>query len=184
MADQPTNQPTDHELASLEEAAARLGITVNAVRQRMKRGTLTGRKTAGGWLVEWRPTTTMVGDHAPTDRPTTPVGRRPTTTDHAASEAVGALREILAEERAALADERAKVERLVEAAAVWQVRAIQAEERLKQLSAGEDARSQPTGVEPNAPPRPPGEVTSGPETNEPHRESIVVSVWRRLFGGG
>src|SRR5215207_9065020 len=45
----PTDQPTTSAPVPIEEAAAALGITVNAVRQRLKRGTLTGIKTDAGW---------------------------------------------------------------------------------------------------------------------------------------
>ena len=82
-ADQePTDQPTTPAPVPIEEAAAALGITVNAVRQRLKRGTLTGIKTDAGWLVDilptdHRPTT----DQQPTDRPTTTINQRPTTVD-------------------------------------------------------------------------------------------------------
>jgi hypothetical protein len=37
----------------IAEAAARLGITVDAVRKRIQRGTLTGEKTDTGWTVVW-----------------------------------------------------------------------------------------------------------------------------------
>ena len=37
----------------IAEAAARLGITVDAVRKRIQRGTLTGQKTDTGWTVVW-----------------------------------------------------------------------------------------------------------------------------------
>ncbi len=37
----------------IAEAAARLGISVDAVRKRIQRGTLTGQKTDTGWTVVW-----------------------------------------------------------------------------------------------------------------------------------
>ncbi len=56
----------------IAEAAARLGITVDAVRKRIQRGKLTGQKTDTGWTVVWtepdiRPDTvpTAVPDLAP-----------------------------------------------------------------------------------------------------------------------
>ncbi len=98
--DRPTDRPwTDHGPVSLEEAAERLGVTVNAVRQRLKRGTLNGHKTPDGWVVVWPPakptdhgptidaawsaTDRPTSDHRPTDQPT---NGRPTAdraTDHA-----------------------------------------------------------------------------------------------------
>ncbi len=60
LADQSDQPPTDHATTPapvpIEEAAAALGISVNAVRQRLKRGTLTGIKTDAGWLVDVLPT--------------------------------------------------------------------------------------------------------------------------------
>ncbi len=37
----------------IAEAAARLGISVDAVRKRIQRGKLTGQKTDNGWTVVW-----------------------------------------------------------------------------------------------------------------------------------
>jgi len=37
----------------IAEAAARLGISADAVRKRIQRGKLTGHKTDSGWTVEW-----------------------------------------------------------------------------------------------------------------------------------
>ncbi len=154
MSDQPTNQrPTDHSGQSdrpagnhrpittdpapvpIEEAAARLGITVNAVRQRIKRGTVEGYKTPAGWVVVVEQPTT---DQGPTDRPTRsadhttrPTSQRPTTTDQAGNVDLAPL-------AAVIADLTRENRQLAEAAAIWQVRAVQAEERLKQLTAGDD----------------------------------------------
>ncbi len=71
----------------IEEAAARLGITVNAVRQRIKRGTVEGYKTPAGWVVVVdRPTT----DQGPTDH-------RPTTTDQAGNMDLAPLTAVIAD---------------------------------------------------------------------------------------
>lgn len=56
----------------MDEAAATLGITVNAVRQRIKRGTITGEKRGGVWYVSLSTVDSGRTDR-PTDRP------RPTT---------------------------------------------------------------------------------------------------------
>jgi hypothetical protein len=84
MTDQTTTNdqpPTDHtdqtpEVISLEEAATRLGISTNAVRQRIKRGTLTGDRTTTPWSVLWspgrsRPTTGQPSTDQPTMESTT-----------------------------------------------------------------------------------------------------------------
>jgi len=178
MTDQP---PTNYERVSLEEAALRLGITVNAVRQRLKRGTLIGVKSTDGWLVDWRPTTNEADSRSSTNQPTITGGYRPTTTDHAAIEAIGVLRDLLTEERAALAEERAKIERLVEATTYWQSRANQAEEKLKMLVAGDDAPVPRTEAS-TASPAGQGEEMATNAT--PASQVEGRPWWRRWFGGG
>ncbi len=194
MSGRPTNRPTnhddqgdrpagdhrptttDHAPVPIEEAAARLGITVNAVRQRIKRGTVEGYKTPAGWVVVVeRPTT----DQGPTDQPTIatdhttrPTNQRPTTTDQAGNVDLAPL-------AAVIADLTRENRQLAEAAAIWQVRAVQAEERLKQLTAGGDT---PTDA-PQASPFAPGEAEPAeraPDTSS----SWWASWWRRLVGGG
>ncbi len=150
---------TDHAPVPIEEAAARLGITVNAVRQRIKRGTVEGYKTPAGWVVVVeRPTT----DQEPTDRPTTatdhttrPTNRRPTTTDQAGNVDLAPL-------AAVISDLTRENRQLAEAAAIWQVRAVQAEERLKQLTAGDDT---PTDA-PSAAPEPHHEAQPAERTSD------------------
>lgn len=53
--------------------------------------------------------------------------------------------------------------------------------RIEALTAGEDARSSPTGPVDSARPGAAGEATGAPET---HRESVVASLVRRVFGRG
>jgi hypothetical protein len=126
--DQPaTDQPTTSDLVSLEDAALTLGITVNAVRQRIKRGTLTGIKTDAGWLVDMVATNQESGTDRPTTRPTNhtapPTDHRPTIDLAPMVNHIATLEE--------------QVQRLTEASTMWQVRARQAEEQLLQLTAGE-----------------------------------------------
>ena len=137
MTDQPTDQgdrppgdhrPTtgDHAPVPSEAAATRLGITVNAVRQRVKRGTIEGYKTPAGWVVVVdRPTT----DRPPTSATDQPTNQRPTTTDQAPTVDLAPL-------AAVISDLTRENRQLAEAATAWQVRAMQAEERLTQLTAG------------------------------------------------
>ncbi len=131
VTDQPaTGQPTTPALLTLEEAAAALGITVNAVRQRIKRGTLIGIKTDAGWLVDMVATNQESG----TDRPTTrPTNHTPTPTDHQPTIDLAPLVSHIA----TLEDQ---VQRLTEASTMWQMRARQFEERLQALTAGETPR--------------------------------------------
>jgi len=125
--DQPaTDQPTTPALVTLEDAADALGITVNAVRQRIKRGTLTGIKAETGWLVDMVATNQESG----TDRPTTrPTNHTSAATDHRPTIDLAPLVSHIA----TLEDQ---VQRLAEASTMWQIRARQAEEQLKQLAAG------------------------------------------------
>jgi len=88
MSDQPTDQPTERStdrpadspaLESVDVAAVRLGISRNAVLQRIKRGTLSGQKVDGVWWV-------IVGDRFSgyvIDRPSGLTTEQPTdrTTD-------------------------------------------------------------------------------------------------------
>ena len=135
--DQGGEMPAEETPLPLDEAAAALGISVNAVRQRIKRGTLLGVKSAAGWAV-W----------LPTNQPTTPtIGRQPTnqppawlqpTTDRPPTNPVD-----LAPLAELIARQGEDIRRLAEASTAWQFRAMQAEERLKQLTAGDAGQGAP-----------------------------------------
>jgi hypothetical protein len=75
LIDQTNRPPTDQpERVSLEEAAARLGISTNAVRQRIKRGTLAADRSVSPWVVIWSPGRSQpTTDRPPTDQSTTRV---------------------------------------------------------------------------------------------------------------
>jgi hypothetical protein len=87
--DQPTNQPEsrpddqpatdqlDQVEYTLDEAAVRLGITREAVRLRVRRGTLVGTRRNGQWVVRLVAVTADTTDHV-TDRPVDQPARRPT----------------------------------------------------------------------------------------------------------
>jgi hypothetical protein len=62
------------------------------------------------------------------------------------------------------------------------LRAIQAEQAQKPSPATDDV-SEPSN-EDSACPGETGDAVSGPETVETHPESVVASLWRRLFGRG
>jgi len=140
-----TDHAPDPAPLTVEAAAIALGITANAVRQRMKRGTLAGEKTAGGWVV-WLPTdqaTTPLVGRSVADQPTTP--DRPTTDRPRPTSAAGVNLAPLAELIERQGDE---IGRLREAAAIWQVRAMQAEDRLKQITAGDVTPQDATAATP------------------------------------
>ncbi len=71
-----------------------------------------------------------------------------------------------------------QVRQLTEAATVWQVRAIQAEERLQALTAGDDTSSDAPQAAPFAPGAAQATET-GPDASSPW----WASWWRRWFGG-
>ncbi len=126
---EPTYQPPDAPLWTLEEAATALEITVNAVRQRLKRGTLTGIKTDDVWLVDIIATNQRPATDRPSGRPT----------NHATTQATEQPTIDLAPLVSHIASLEEQVQRLTEATTMWQIRARQAEEQLKQLTAGESS---------------------------------------------
>ncbi len=181
--DQPTNQPpgdvdqppTDLPVApltfTLEEAASALGISVNVVRQRIKRGTLVGIKTEAGWLVDMVAT----NQHPTTDRPSTSATNQTTNhgsqqTDHQPTIDLAPLVDHIA----TLEDQ---VQRLTEATTMWQIRARQAEEQLKALSAGTSETNtdqEPGGIDPEQP-----QVL---QESDPAPMGLVA-WWKRVWGG-
>jgi hypothetical protein len=192
MSDQPplvvdhdNDRPPDHEPAtdqettdqrpvSLEEAAERLGITVNAVRQRLKRGTLQGKKTPAGWVVVVPTNLATTTDHGRS------VSDQPSTTGRSATNrppdqaSIAPLAELIAELTRENRD-------LAAAAALWQERARFLGERLQALEAGPIA----------------GDVEDTPRAHESGPQSGAVAAevsdatpsawrrwWRRMTGGG
>jgi excisionase family DNA binding protein len=112
---------------TVREAAQILGVSTDAVRAKLRRGTLGGEKIDGEWHVR------LPGRQDAT------VGQQDTTGHR--------LEEQQATDRTPIVDfvplvdhiaglER-QVQQLTEAATVWQFRALQAEERLQQLTAGD-----------------------------------------------
>ena len=148
-------------------AAAALGITSDAIRARIRRGALHGEKRGGAWFVflpehERRDTKTDRDTTARHDTNTTgPDATQdvvtPNPTDATPTVDLAPLADLIERQAKELADLR-------EAAAIWQVRARQAEERLLQLTAGE------------TPPETAPEAVESFQTNdvEPH------GVWDRV----
>jgi len=122
-------RPTDLPAFSIEEAAAQLGITVNAVRQRLKRATLHGEKTPAGWVVFLstdHATSTDRGRHA-TDQPAT--RSRPAAGQPPDQSTIAPLAELIA----TLSREN---QELAAAAALWQERARFLGEQLRAIEPG------------------------------------------------
>ncbi len=123
---QAADQATTH---TITDAARLLGVSENAVRKRIRRGTLPAYKEGDRWLVA------IPGQ----------VGDQPPATD-LANDQVAAATGQATDLAAAITPLAALIERLTaenrelaEAATIWQVRAHHLEEQMKQLTAGQDA---------------------------------------------
>jgi hypothetical protein len=159
---------------TVPEAARILGVSVDAVRSRLRRGTLEGEKIEGEWHVRLPdrqdgdrtsadPTGTRqdvaeIQQDAAVDRQAgqQDTDRTPTVVD------LAPLTELI--ERQAQ-----EVQRLTEAATIWQMRARQFEDQLKQLSAGE------------TPPTTLSEAPGSPRSDDQPLQGLRA-WWRRLWG--
>ncbi len=152
------------------EAARLLGITTDAVRARLRRGTIQGHKVEGEWLVivpgalSDRQDATGTQQDATADRQD--VSR---DTDRTSTVDLAPLAELIERQAKELANLR-------EAAAIWQVRARQAEDQLKQLTAG--------NIEPEPLHNPATIDPEGPQLlQESEPATTGIAAWfRRLWG--
>ena len=170
---------------SAREAATALGVSERTIRRAIHRGEIVATKHAGSFQItpaaldDYRRQDTgqRVLSHAAT--PDMGAAAQDSHAGHAAatdtgqgvSDAVGVLRELLAEERR-------KSDSLLEASLIWQTRALQFEQRLKQLEAGPIA--QDAGDVEDAP----QDANPGPLRDDPPAgasESLIDRL-RRLFG--
>lgn len=126
-----TTDPTGDGL-SVNEAAERLGISPDAVRARIRRGTLRAEKHENAWTVYLSDTT-----RHNTDRHTMAPGIRHDRTDPTVVQGtdLAPLVDLLADAMQRNADVMKQNADLA-AAAMWQTRAAHLEDQLKQLSAG------------------------------------------------
>ena len=127
-----TDRATRHDIVSVTEAADVLGITPDSVRARLRRGSLAGEKQGTTWMVHLDPSSARDEDGRRATRHDTPrdaTRQRDTTPrDRPTIDLAPLVSHI-----ATLEDQ---VQRLAESNTLWQVRARQAEEQLKQLTAG------------------------------------------------
>ena len=171
-----TDRPSDHEATiTFEEAADRLGITVNAVRQRIKRGTLVRIETPSGPRIAWSP---MVGrDQPPTD-PKRPETTTPTT---GTADLADELRRLLEDEREERRRAQQRVAELSGQVGYWQGQAAAFSARLDALAAGD-----PVVADDDAPDRgqeAPGGAEAVPMAPDAPRPR-PASWLRRLLGRG
>jgi hypothetical protein len=197
----------DHQGEGLTIAAVAraLGVSENAVRQRIKRGSVEAGKVDGVWRIWFdEADAPKPADQEPDHQPTTSTDRqadqeatsRSLTVSPAALAQLEAIRD---QWLAPLVDRIGTLERengrLEERLATTERERDALRAEVSQLTAGQDApekspKNRGEAIAPetstetlreNARPGPSGEATQAPET---HRPSILVSAWRRLFGGG
>ncbi len=158
------------------EAARILGVSTDAVRSRLRRGTLKGEKIESEWHIRLSDLHGTRQDGQPS-----PPGPRQDATDSQQDATVDRQagqqepdRTPTVVDLAPLTDlierQAQELQRLTEAATMWQMRARQFEERLQALTAG--------GTPPETVPEPPG----SPQTNDTGPRGLWAMV-RRWWGG-
>lgn len=168
------NQPSGW---SLQDAADHLGVTVNAVRQRIKRGTLDAERTPAGWVV-FLPTnqeTNPASGQRPTGQPAAHARRATNRPDD--QPGIAPLVDLVAD----LTRQNAE---LSAAAALWQERARFLGERLAALEAGPMPESAPdVPVSVNQPADQPLHFDSARiETPAAPQATGIRRWWRRVLG--
>ena len=189
-------------------AARQLGVTPDAVRARLHRGTLLGHKVDGEWRVfldppadqvlSERPTERQDGRHAPTvdrsdtqqdSRQDTATARqdadriRPDAEPTGRQDATGSLSIDLRPLTEIIERQAQQIQSLTEAATIWQFRAHQLEDQLKQLTAGDSV--EPTMPESDQSTGRPATIESppAPDASRSSQGPESRSWWRRLIGG-
>ncbi len=147
----------------IAEAAARLGITVDAVRKRIQRGKLTGHKTDSGWTVVW-----IEPDIRP-DNVQTPVPEPSALVDELRDQ-VAYLRDQLAQEREARAEADRRHAAEIERRDVLMREALS---RVPGLPAGQDAPVPPQG----------GRHAAAPPDTAADASRSWWQAWRRWWLG-
>jgi len=165
-ADRQDTGSHDRQSVTVAAAADRLGVTPDAVRGRLHRGTLSGEKVGTAWRVFLPDARGALSDRQDTTAAQQPptAGRQDTTGDRQDADRPDALALV-----ALVADLARRNEELAAAAGMWQTRAAHLEARLTQLTAGHDVG----GDAPDASPATPG----GTEPREPG--SAWWRFWRR-----
>ena len=170
----------EHGYVSVPIAAKHLGVSERTVRYRARNGDIDAMMVGRSWLIRLPPIAD--GGNVPTPAAATADGNG----NAAATVATGGNTDLMPLARLLddltrrhddrMSDLTRQNRQLAEAAAVWQFRAMQAEERLKALTAGGDAldasgsRSAPLGA------------TEAPNATEEPRSGFRA-WWARLWGG-
>ncbi len=159
-ADQQGTGSRDSRGLSVAAAADRLGLTPDAVRGRLHRGTLYGQKVGAEWRVFLPDEEAPTGHRQATQQPPTvdqqdaTAGRQAATVERQATDSPGDGPLV-----ALVADLARRNEELAAAAAMWQARAAHLEDRLLALGAGEEDKVDT--------PEPPAEVSPEPDSPMP-----------------
>ena len=159
-----TRSVTDQTGVSIADAAERLGMTSEAIRMRLKRGTLPGAKIDGRWVVYLEAT-----EHPPkhSEQPTEhPTERDVGEVDHLRSE-IHFLRGLVEQLRHDQAAERERFD-VIHREALQRIEALTA-------GPGADDAGHDAGDEPSD--RPGRE-----EGANVGQESMIAGLWRRLTG--
>jgi hypothetical protein len=146
---------------SVAEAAHALGISHDALRSRLRRGTLDGFKDGDEWRVVLPADRQATGDVPPQQAATGNETGSPTGND------LSPLVDLI--ERQA-----AELQRLAASSAMWQARATHLEDQLRQLAPGT--------IAPESPPESSLMAPGSTETNESPPSGIWTWV-KRLLGG-
>ncbi len=143
-ADQQGTGSRDSRGLSVAAAADRLGLTPDAVRGRLHRGTLYGQKVGTEWRVFLPDEEAPTGHRQATQQPTT-IDQQDATDDRqpATGERQATDRADDAPLVALVADLARRNEELAAAAAMWQSRAAYLEDRLLALGAGDTGQDAP-----------------------------------------
>jgi hypothetical protein len=181
----PPEHPPKRAL-SIADAADQLGMTSEAVRMRLKRGTLPGEKVNGHWVVyleatEQEPPSASITAQTPPERPTEQPTERVESADQTAT--IDVYRELVESQRGEITFLREQNEQLHRQMAAERERFdtihSMALNRIEALSAGGIATEPPT-----ASPAAPGAmepITMAPDTLE--SDAPRRRWWARLFGG-
>ena len=167
---------------SAREAAAALGVSERTVRRAIQRGELVATKHAGMFQV----TPAAIDDYrrGETGQRTRTAAAAadntaaaPATAPAAAADSGPAENDAVAVLRQLLAEERATSDRLLEAATVWQARAVQLEARLLALESG------PLPSEAAAAEAPAAALEAPESSPSPRSGDGLLARLRRLWGG-
>jgi len=176
---------------SVPQAARYLNISERAVRKRIDAGSLFAVRDGRAWTVylEEPASGTSTADDAvplePTELTATPSEHRAVPVPEPVAVPSGTVD--LAPLADLIADLTRRNERLTESSTMWQIRAMQAEEKLKMLTAGDvPDDEQSTRTEPLvSPPQPPGEERAAQRPSDTLQSAPVVAsakwweFWKR-----